>query len=380
MGDKHKSKDAKKDKKHKKEHKKDKKKSKKHRSRDFSDSSSSSEDEAPPSVDRQLAMGRAAARAIREILAYKYELRDELRQLARHLDGGNALDISGIVDAFLLSRLRTAFDNLLQLRKTSSGHYSRRPGSTSVMGFIAPFMEESQASLASYVVREEPPPSAAQGPAPTPVVDQPHELMPAAELPASAAQGSQVIDAIRTDNGGSHPAAVDAREELPEGLASDSAGDEVYDDSAPIKRVLGPMMPPPELLAAAAAMGPALDEGSEGDSDEEFIVGPPPPEYLESADLGEFGDSNAAINGPPYLHAACSTRGYAAWLCSVFSNPCLEHSMTHVLTLLLTAVLICSVYGRAFCRGGPHRGSPQTARSIRSWAGEGCRRRCRHRP
>ncbi len=41
-------------------------------------------------------------------------------QLVRQLDSGVALDVAGIPDAFLRSRLLTLFDNLVQLRKNSA--------------------------------------------------------------------------------------------------------------------------------------------------------------------------------------------------------------------------------------------------------------------
>ena len=43
-----------------------------------------------------------------------------LLQLVRQLDSGGALDVSGIPDAFLRSRLLTLFDNLVQLSKNSA--------------------------------------------------------------------------------------------------------------------------------------------------------------------------------------------------------------------------------------------------------------------
>ena len=46
-----------------------------------SSSSSSDSDGGRIDVNRQLAMGRAAARATREILAYNHELRKELREV-----------------------------------------------------------------------------------------------------------------------------------------------------------------------------------------------------------------------------------------------------------------------------------------------------------
>ena len=79
------SKADKKEKKERKEKKQRKEKSKEHkksksRSRLRSDSSSSSGDEGPD-VNTRLAMGRAAVRATREILAYNYALRTELREV-----------------------------------------------------------------------------------------------------------------------------------------------------------------------------------------------------------------------------------------------------------------------------------------------------------
>lgn len=68
-----------KEKKQRKEKSKDKK-SKKSRSRRSGSSSSSAGDEGPD-VNTRLAMGRAAVRATREILAYNYELRTELREV-----------------------------------------------------------------------------------------------------------------------------------------------------------------------------------------------------------------------------------------------------------------------------------------------------------
>jgi len=80
MGHKEKRSKESKDKRHEKRRKKERKNNKSHHRRHFGDSSSS-EDTKLPDVNFQLHMGRAAARALREILAYKYELRDELRQV-----------------------------------------------------------------------------------------------------------------------------------------------------------------------------------------------------------------------------------------------------------------------------------------------------------
>ncbi len=49
-------------------------------------------------------------------------------QLVRTLDGGGALDVSGIPDAFLRSRLALLLDNLVQLRRNSAVRRAGRSG------------------------------------------------------------------------------------------------------------------------------------------------------------------------------------------------------------------------------------------------------------
>ena len=311
-------------KKHKRKHKKDRRKEKdqKRRRRDSasgSDSSSSSDSDAPPpkrlTVNAQLAMGRTAARAIREILAYKYELRSEIRQLARHLDTGNALDVSGIDDAFLLGRLCTVFDNLTQLKQTSAGHYLRLPNTTTVTSFIAPFLEESPASLASY--------TAASAERPPPPVEE--ELAPA--------QNDTALRKESIIQGGGQPISdtVVAEEEVKEqeekqgnniaGAAvheqqqqqnnddddDDDDDDEIQNETSPAaagpRRVLGPTMPPVEILQAAAAMMEVQEtQRAEGlvqdddDEDEDYsVIGPPPPEITIEIDAASMDDRAAEV-------------------------------------------------------------------------------------
>lgn len=79
---KHRSKEKKRGRDKERKHKKEKKR---RRSSSGSGSSSSDSDGGRIDVNRQLAMGRAAARAVREILAYNHELRKELREVGRGL-------------------------------------------------------------------------------------------------------------------------------------------------------------------------------------------------------------------------------------------------------------------------------------------------------
>lgn len=72
-----------KERKHKKEKRSSKHKKDKHRRSSSPSSSSDSSGDERPNLKRQLAMGRAAARAVREILAYNAGLRRELREVRR---------------------------------------------------------------------------------------------------------------------------------------------------------------------------------------------------------------------------------------------------------------------------------------------------------
>jgi len=200
-------------------------------------------------------------RPCRTLIAFHHHLDIFLLQLARHLEGSDALDISGISDDFLLSRLRIAFDNMIQLRKTSAGHYLRRKGASSIISFVAPFLEESPASLASYVASMKP--------------EKIEEAVLESEAKSQKAEQPEIFG----------PTARAPEEN--QRLMEEDELQIVENEQAPARRVLGPALPPPEMLAAAAAAMETADDAREGQDDEDPI-GPPPPEYLEGADLGVF--------------------------------------------------------------------------------------------
>lgn len=320
MGDHKSSKDRhSKHKKHKKKHKKEEKKEKSHKKRrsyssDSDSSSSGGSDVRPSKVDvtTQLAMGRAAARAIREILAYNYDLRTDIRQLARHLDSGNALDISGLGDAFLRTRLCTLFDNLIQLRKTSAGHYMLVTKSSTVTSFVAPFLEESPSSLASYAAASAPQPTAG-GPT---VIEDKQQPPTTAAKPSHDIKGDNTaiaaetrpLDALKKVNvdlphqrSPAEPAGPSMqRKPADEGfiLEPPTIASVEEEEIQPPRRVLGPAMPPPEVLEAAAAIPVPLDDHFPKAAlplDDEFIVGPPPPEYLVETDAASMNDRSAEV-------------------------------------------------------------------------------------
>ena len=227
-------------------------------------------------------MGRAAARAIREILAYNDELRSEIRQLARHLDSGNALDISGLEDKFLLGRLAIVFDNLTQLKRKSKGMYIKLPNSTSITSFVAPLVEESTESLAAFKVK-----------------------------PAAEEEDNKAVDTAAADK--EHDGVSS-----PMGTTNDSNHDDVQEMLPPQpqpqpqpkqRRVLGPAMPPPEVLQAAATTqeqnsgeAPQVDEQKDndnnndgGDGNDFFVVGPPPPELEADINTSTMDDRTAEV-------------------------------------------------------------------------------------
>ena len=269
-------------------------------------------------------MGRAAARAIREILAYNYELRSEIRQLARHLDSGNALDISGLTDAFLLSRLCILFDNLTHLRKTSAGHYMLISKGSTVTSFVAPFLEETPSSLASYAAASAQQDHAAitttafaGGTAPEEGKQGSNPKREFADNVPTAFENAVAKGDRRTSVQYSpagpamlpmHPAAdIEHPGRQKMSPANDEQQEEDNDNDKsppqPTRRVIGPAMPPPEVLEAAAAIPVPIDDdfptagrsNHAFEDEEDFIVGPPPPEYLEETDAASMNDRSREV-------------------------------------------------------------------------------------
>lgn len=311
-------------KKHKKSHKKSHKKEKdRTKRRDYSSdsdtSSTSTRGDAPPcvNVNTQLAMGRAAARALREILAYNYVLRTEIRQLSRHLDAGNALDISDLADIFLRDRLCILFDNLLQLKKTSAGHYLRISNASTVTSFVAPILEESAASLAPYKIQVA---TATDGKATKEVGTTQASRHEEVEKIGPIAGHIEASDQVRIEpqlppsDAPSLAAAAAAAEAGPSEKNKEEENTTITTKALPIepatvvgpRRVLGPAVPPPELLQAAAATAAAIpiaatlpDHSSGGGvfitEEDDFVVGPPPPEYLIETDAASMNDRSTEV-------------------------------------------------------------------------------------
>lgn len=86
-------------------------------------------------------------------IEFLYSMCDGLMQLAKYLDKGKGLDVSGIEDEFVRNKTMELFDNLvMQVKKRSDGTYVRRNGKsdTSVISFVAPILEESPEYLERF--------------------------------------------------------------------------------------------------------------------------------------------------------------------------------------------------------------------------------------
>ena len=95
--------------------------------------------------EEELERGRAAFRALRELLGYQYDLKNDMKELLCQLDAGKSLDISEIPDAYVLGKLTEVFGNTRLIRKRSNGTYvGKRKG---VMDLLGPILEENKDEL-----------------------------------------------------------------------------------------------------------------------------------------------------------------------------------------------------------------------------------------
>jgi curved DNA-binding protein CbpA len=99
--------------------------------------------------EKALLKGRVAFKATRELLGYKYELKDELRQLIQQLDVGKSLDISGIPDEYVKSQVATIFKNISLLRRKDKFIYQSRDtsGRGSLLALLEPILNEPREDL-----------------------------------------------------------------------------------------------------------------------------------------------------------------------------------------------------------------------------------------
>lgn len=96
-----------------------------------------------------LSQGRLALQALRALLGFNYDLRDELKQLVRSLDDGKSLDIDGIPDAYVKDQIAFIFKNCSLLRRKDKYTYQSRdkPGRGTVLALLEPVMDEPREDL-----------------------------------------------------------------------------------------------------------------------------------------------------------------------------------------------------------------------------------------
>lgn len=169
-------------------------------------------------------------------------------QLARHLDKGKVLDISGIADEFVLQKSKILFDNLPQVRRRLDGSYIRRQNSTGVLSFLAPVLEESKDFLQKFKVKESEEAVGDVSKTMVPSQPQPHSVIKQ-EDSIGEHEEMTMEDKTKYSN-------IEAKESAP--------------------RTSGPAMPTASQLAEAAEIMANLDNVNQ----DEELIGPAPPEML----------------------------------------------------------------------------------------------------
>ncbi|ESQ38633.1 hypothetical protein EUTSA_v10028527mg [Eutrema salsugineum] len=179
---------------------------------------------------------------VKEMLLEFPNVANDLKQLLKMIDDGQAVDIKGISESALKKRLKKLFLSL-KLKERGDRVFLLPPGASPSLDLVGHLIKggEEEAETAS----------------------------------------SKETEATATGNG------ID---ETKKGLADENvlAADDV---AGPKKRVIGPAMPSAELLAAAAKLTEAQAELREAEleEDSEYFIGPAPP-----AVVAEVASSNEA--------------------------------------------------------------------------------------
>lgn len=101
-------------------------------------------------TERLLEKGRIAMKALRELLGYQYDLRDEMRELIRQLDSGKRLDVSAIPDAYVLEKVCQIFNNISLIHASRDGTYKRKYPDASIMSLLEPVLDEKREDLETW--------------------------------------------------------------------------------------------------------------------------------------------------------------------------------------------------------------------------------------
>ncbi|KGN44664.2 uncharacterized protein LOC101213388 [Cucumis sativus] len=179
---------------------------------------------------------------LRQLLKDFPDIGNDLKQLLKMIDDGQAVDISGISVKCLTKRLKTLFVSL-NLEESQERVFLLPSSVRPTLEVIGPLIEMH--------------------------MDQ---------------KSKPVDDAITLDDKSSPPLNMEATQ-----AREDNMSELAYPDgeaSGPKRRMLGPEMPSAELLAAAAKLTEAQTELREVEleEDDELFVGPPPPAMVAEAE------------------------------------------------------------------------------------------------
>ena len=212
------------------------------------DSEPSYEDGHEEETNTRDANDQTALEALKSILKYNDDLQSEVYQLAEHLDGGHALDISGLEDTYLLKHLHVLLSNIPVVHRSSGGYYLSEPQKGCVVTYISQMMKT------------------------------------VSELPSEVSGQQSLKDQLgmeRKDGG-----AVSSRT-LDKQLNVQKRENTSHDEKKP--KVIGPAMPPPEVLRASEAQ--TDHEYPRHIGGERVNIGPqaPPSHYTTTVDAAEKG-------------------------------------------------------------------------------------------
>jgi len=261
--------------------KKDGKSGKRSKRRGVSSSSSSSSSESESSSDdtnsltirQQVEMAQLAAEALRHMLAKFASERENFKKLLRAVDDGRGVSTSGVADERVRRYLEYFFEHACMRKSRATGSWtlprSKDLGLWSRFNFV---FDESVADR--YSDAREP----WLGPDPDVVAaekskkDEARAAKAAKSRPLGPGRvltGDEAV-AFMAEHNGSESDVDDVAPMANIGPAiGPSMGPSGAVEDEPVKRVLGPMVPPKSMLEAAAA-ALAMSDG----------VGPPPPEIV----------------------------------------------------------------------------------------------------
>eukprot|EP00850_Spirogloea_muscicola_P000208 SM000001S04610 [mRNA] locus=s1:1283279:1287697:+ [translate_table: standard] len=233
----------------------------------------------------------SAVALVADLVAVFPAVSEDLRQLLRMVDDGQAVDVAGVEDAELRRRLQELF-RALRLTESALGLFSLPPGAPATLEVLAPGLT---AAVSTPPRGSEPAVQSSSGPVEsvedadmgnvgaTQSEPRVSSIGPLMQPTDEAASEGQMSDAALLEAGQPSP-----RRDTPQQPAPplEPESEQAGHSSPPRRRLVGPAMPPPEVLAAVARLteaGEAL-RAAEAELEMEPLVGPPPPAAVAEAE------------------------------------------------------------------------------------------------